>query len=132
MVWHTRRFVAGALEELGSRPYTILYVHTECSYWQNSPGVRWLCSTYRRLPQACRDDLQRCYVLHADWVLSLAAATVCPWLQGDFWDKVSYVQLLEFLPPALVSCCWARPGPPLEGREEWEGEVPCWAEAVCL
>lgn len=95
------RFVAAKLEAAGATPYSLLYVHTGCSYWANSPGVAWLRRAYAALPPACRERLKRCYVLHADWALRASAAALCPWLAADLWGKVEYVARAEFLPREL-------------------------------
>lgn len=93
--------MAAKLEAAGATPYSLLYVHTSCSYWANSPGVAWLRRAYAALPPACRERLKRCYVLHADWALRASAAALCPWLAADLWGKVEYVARAEFLPREL-------------------------------
>ena len=97
-----RRFVAAELEAVADRPYCLLYVHTRCSYWENSPGVWWLWRTYAGLPQPVRTHMRRLFVLHADGALRLAAAALCPLLAAELWGRVQYVPRAEFLPPSLL------------------------------
>lgn len=90
-------FISAKLEAAAQHSYSILYVHTDCSYAENSPGVVWLWKLYGQLPKQCQDNLEKLYVLHPNWLFSFAAGALCPWLAPALWKKMEYLSRADFL-----------------------------------
>eukprot|EP00803_Ostreobium_quekettii_P004532 evm.model.scf_1736.2 EVM.evm.TU.scf_1736.2 scf_1736:14202-19793(-) len=91
------RFVISKLDSLVQGEYSILYIHTGASYFENSPGIRWLWATYGRLPARYRRNLHRVCVVHADLTLWASSWILCPWLHDGLWSKMRFLLRVEFL-----------------------------------
>lgn len=91
------RYIITKLDSVVDEPYSVVYVHTNSSYWENSPGTLWLRSAYERLPVKYKRNLHKFHVLHSDMSLWLSMSVVCRFMSHGFWGRVQFVPRVEFL-----------------------------------
>lgn len=77
--------------------FIVVYTHSETSWQENHPGVRWIRAQYEEIPAKFKDRLKRFYVVHPALWLRLLLRVMGPWATGGFWDKLEYISRVEFL-----------------------------------
>ncbi|KAG2499473.1 hypothetical protein HYH03_002420 [Edaphochlamys debaryana] len=91
------RYLITRLDSIVDEPYSIVWFHTQSSYWRNCPSLAWLWRTYERLPSKYRERLHRLYVVHCDLPLWMAASALVPLFSEALWSKVAWISRVEFL-----------------------------------
>ncbi|KAF5837639.1 hypothetical protein DUNSADRAFT_4070 [Dunaliella salina] len=69
-------------------PYAVVWLHTCATYYDNCPSISWLWSTYARLPERFKTNLEVLHIVHCDatlWAATLGLSTTIP----DLWHKIS-------------------------------------------
>eukprot|EP00242_Pyramimonas_sp_CCMP2087_P006143 CAMPEP_0198200290 /NCGR_PEP_ID=MMETSP1445-20131203/3329_1 /TAXON_ID=36898 /ORGANISM="Pyramimonas sp., Strain CCMP2087" /LENGTH=288 /DNA_ID=CAMNT_0043870305 /DNA_START=155 /DNA_END=1021 /DNA_ORIENTATION=- len=79
------------------REFVIVYYHTEATWEENSPGVRWIRNAYEEIPMHFKQNLKRFLVVHPGIQMRTCMWVLGPWASGGFWDKLEYVDRVEFL-----------------------------------
>ncbi|KAK9129344.1 hypothetical protein Sjap_009831 [Stephania japonica] len=84
--------------QLGDRPFSVVYVHTNVERAENFPGISGLRAIYDAIPTAIKENLESVYFLHPGLQARLFLATFGRFLfSGGFYGKLKYVTRLEFL-----------------------------------
>ncbi|XP_010941380.1 uncharacterized protein [Elaeis guineensis] len=84
--------------ELGSKPFCVVYFHTNVRRSENFPGISTIRSIYEAIPAAIRDNLEAVYFVHPGLRsrLFLAAFGLLLFSSG-LYGKVRYVSRVEYL-----------------------------------
>lgn len=94
------RFLELKCGHISQNPYSILWLHTQATYLENSPGLDFLYSCFMSqsggLPSHFRSNLSSVVVLHPSLALWAAVLFILPWM-GGLWRKVHWVHRIEFL-----------------------------------
>ncbi|XP_010266934.1 PREDICTED: protein GDAP2 homolog [Nelumbo nucifera] len=84
--------------QLGERPFSVVYVHTNVQRSENFPGISTLRSIYEALPINVKENLEAVYFVHPGLQSRLFLATFGRFLfSGGLYGKLKYVSRLEFL-----------------------------------
>ncbi|KAI5353630.1 hypothetical protein L3X38_006524 [Prunus dulcis] len=83
---------------LGERPFSVVYLHTDVNRSGNFPGISTLRSIYDAIPITLKDRLQAVYFVHPGLQARLFLATFGRLLfKSGLCKKLKYVKRLEFL-----------------------------------
>ncbi|MCO5548663.1 hypothetical protein L7F22_002122 [Adiantum nelumboides] len=85
------------LAEVPQEPICIVYFHTHANRAENCPGILNLRWIYETIPQDLRQRLEAIYFVHPGALSRLTLGTLGRFLSDRLYDKVKYVNRLEFL-----------------------------------
>ncbi|KAI5084177.1 hypothetical protein GOP47_0000346 [Adiantum capillus-veneris] len=85
------------LAEAPQEPLCIVYFHTDANRAENSPGILNLRWIYEAVPQDLRQRLEAIYFVHPGALSRMTLAMVGRFLSDGLYDKVKYVNRVEFL-----------------------------------
>ncbi|KAL6746027.1 Sec14p-like lipid-binding protein [Haematococcus lacustris] len=91
------RYFCRKVHAVAEAPYSLVWLHSTATYWENCPSALWMWRTWDSLPAHYRTNLVAMHVLHCDLNLWTAAVCLGPWLSGGLWRKVNWVSRVEFL-----------------------------------
>eukprot|EP00897_Mesotaenium_endlicherianum_P010394 jgi/Mesen1/9383/ME000610S08687 len=75
----------------------VVYIHTDVSGEENSPGVMWLRSVYESLPSVCKDRVKAMYILHPALRMRVTLWGLGSWFSEGLYSKITFVSRVEFL-----------------------------------
>ncbi|XP_038971568.1 protein GDAP2 homolog [Phoenix dactylifera] len=94
-----KRYLEGRIfPELGSKPFCVVYFHTDVRRSENFPGISTIRFIYEAIPAAIRDNLEAVYFVHPGLCSRLFLAAFGRLLfSSELYGKVRYVSRVEYL-----------------------------------
>lgn len=95
------RYIVVRCDTVVSEAYSMVWLHTKSTYFNNCPSLYWMWRTWERFPLKYRESLTTLRIVHCDLSLWAALSLVGPWISSRLWAKVAWVSRSEFLTEVL-------------------------------
>ena len=93
-------YAVSVVKEIATRPYVVVYTHSNFTSDQNMPTYDWLHRLHMNLPREQRKLLHKVHVLHGDiwvklrfWTLARMYTNV----SSKLWSKIEFLDTIKTL-----------------------------------